>query len=462
MDEDMKNAVNTDQKLAILPSNNLAQDTVVSHDTESGEWTALLHDSDPAIPQTSKDDPKIDKATNAETLPPTEIVDAPESADDIVNKLAHFTGPNEEERPYGLCVPDITLYMPVGTDLDNAKTLEATYRTHAVALFEAFKSMQMKTFYALYSQFQGSFTAPVLKLLAEPCMANWVEDTDWEIYKELLTLVNNVVRTAIPQKIFEQFKKITQTLEDFIRKVLKPLPDWVVEARLRPASAFLRLVDQALRTNMTCHAAASILNNDADVKTMESDWAKMVEAERIVRRELPCRSALAIQLLKTEIVNLVRGKEPSSMPAPNDPVDEMGIFDHWVRWLDRLPSRFPDVTARNLLISTSAVASAAIRDITLNGGEGFGGWWVLVTFVEEYLRWNAERGGFYRRPASGPQQAKTVTSSDRRPVYQNGLLGHDGTDDSGISIRDESYDSIIIHDKQPSILAEHSVNLNMA
>ncbi|KAJ6264813.1 hypothetical protein Dda_0965 [Drechslerella dactyloides] len=461
MDEDLKNAVATEPKLAILPSNNITQDSVLSHDTESGEWTALLHDSDPAIPQPSKDEPKVDKANTLEVLQSTDTADTTESADDVVNKLAFFSNPNEDERPFGLCIPDITLYMPAGTDIDNAKTLEASYRTHAVALFEAFKSMQMKTFYALYSQFQGSFTVPVMKLLSNPSMANWVEDTDWEIYKELLTLVNNVVRTAIPQKIFEQFKKTTQTLEDHIRKVLKPLPMWVVEARLRPASAFLRLVDQALRTNMTCHAAASILNNDADVKTMESDWAKMVEPERIVRRELPCKSPLAIQLLRTEIVNLVRGREPSALPAPNDPVDEMGIFDHWVRWLDRLPSRFPDVTARNLLIATSAVASAAIRDITLAGGEGFGGWWVLVTFVEEYLRWNAERGGFFRRPASGPQQPATAPP-ERRTLYQTGLLGNDGTDDSGISIRDDSYDSIIIHDKQSGILGEHAVNINIA
>ncbi|EWC45073.1 hypothetical protein DRE_06212 [Drechslerella stenobrocha 248] len=457
VDEDLKNSFQTEPKLAILPSNGLDS---ISHETESGEWTALLHDSDPAVPQVPKEDAKVEQASLLETLPSTETPDDVESADDVVNKMAQFLNPAEEEHPSGLCVPDITRYMPVGTDIDNAKTLEATYRTHAVALFEAFKSMQMKTFYALYTQFQGSFTAPVLKLLADPSMSNWVEDTDWEIYKELLTLVNNVVRTAIPHKIFDQFKKTVQTLEEHIRKVLKPLPDWVVEARLRPASAFLRLVDQALRTNMTCHAAASILNNDADVKTMESDWANMVEAERIVRRELPCKSPLAIQLLRTEIVHLVRGKEPSSMPAPNDPVDEMGIFDHWVRWLDRLPTRFPDVSARNLLISTSAVASAAIRDITLNGGEGFGGWWVLVTFVEEYLRWNAERGGFFRRPALGPQVA--AAASDRRVFLQAGLPGNDGTDDSGISIRDDSYDSIIIHDKQPGILAEHSIHGNIA
>ncbi|KAF3211547.1 hypothetical protein TWF679_006351 [Orbilia oligospora] len=456
LDEDLKNSVAGDPKVNILPSNNISQDA--SHETEGGEWTALLQDSDPAGPPIPKDDDKAGRAASVETLQPLENIDEEpetESADDLLNKMATFLSPSDEERPFGISVPDITLYMPAGTDMDNARTLEATYRTHALALFEAFKTMHMKMFYNLYTQFQGSFTAPVLKLLTDPSMVNWVEDTDWEIYKELLGLVNNCVKTAIPPKIFEQFKKLVHNLDESVRKSLQPLPDHVVEARLRPVSAFCRLVDQALRTNMTCHAAASILNNDADVKTMESDWVNMVEAERIVRRELPCRSPLAIQLLRTEIVSLVRGKEPNSMPTSQDGPDENGIFDHWVRWLDRLPSRFPEVSARNILIGTSAVASAAIRDITLSGGEGFGGWWVLVTFVEEYLRWNAERGGFLRRVAQGPHQS--VSASDAviqdRSFYQRGTH-NDGTDDSGISIRDDSYDSIIIQEKHSAILAD--------
>ncbi|KAF3925992.1 hypothetical protein ABW20_dc0107419 [Dactylellina cionopaga] len=459
LDEDLKNSVAAETKVPILPSNNVALDNV-SHDAEGGEWTALLQDSDPAVAPTSKDESKVARDESTESPPPTDMNEI-ESADDIVNKMASFLGPTEEERPYGICVPDITQYMPAGTDMDNAKTLEATYRTHAVALFEAFKTMHMKMFYNLYTQFQGSFTAPILKLLCEPSMVNWVEDTDWEIYKELLGLVNNCVKTAIPPKIFDQFKKLVGTLEELARKSLQPLPDHVVEARLRPVSAFCRLVDQALRTNMTCHAAASILNNDADVKTMESDWVKMVEAERIVRRELPCKSSLAIHLLRTEIVNLVRGREISAMPA-QDVADENGIFDHWVRWLDRLPSRFPEVTARSFLIGTSAIASAAIRDITLSGGEGFGGWWVLVTFVEEYLRWNAERGGFLRRVATGPHET-TISARQNAPqtrtFYQRAGHNNEGTDDSGISIRDDSYDSILIQDKHSSILADHSLHL---
>ncbi|EPS45688.1 hypothetical protein H072_327 [Dactylellina haptotyla CBS 200.50] len=458
MDEDLKNSVAIDPKVPILPSNNVGQD-ILSHDPEGGEWTALLHDSDPTLALTAKDDGKATAAALLETPIPADSNEN-ESPDDLVNKMASFLTPAEEERPFGICVPDITQYMPAGTDMDNAKTLEATYRTHAVALFEAFKTMHMKMFYNLYTQFQGSFTAPVLKLLAEPSMVNWVEDTDWEIYKELLGLVNNCVKTAIPPKIFEQFKKLVSSLEDLVRKSLQPLPDHVIEARLRPVSAFCRLVDQALRTNMTCHAAASILNNDADVKTMESDWVKMVEAERIVRRELPCKSALAIQLLRTEIVNLVRGREPTALPGSQEVADENGIFENWIRWLDRLPSRFPEITARSFLIGTSAVASAAIRDITLSGGEGFGGWWVLVTFVEEYLRWNAERGGFLRRAASGPVQAAgtVVDTSAQASFFQRTGANLDGTDDSGISIRDDSYDSIMIGDKHSGVL-DHQLHL---
>ncbi|KAF3935638.1 hypothetical protein ABW19_dt0205666 [Dactylella cylindrospora] len=451
-EDDSKSHISTDLKVPILPSNNIGQDTV-PQEPAPGEWTSLLQDSDPIGPPPQGTIEVVEKLPAAPVNQPIKLDSAVVSPDELIQELVCFLSPAEELRP-DMTLPKIFDYVPPDTDSDNVRMLEATYRTHALQLIESFKTMNMKIFHKLWVQFQGHFTAPILKLLSDPRIADWIEDADWELYKELLTMVQNCVKTVIPPKVFDQFRRLSTNLESHIRDSLTPLPDHVIEARVRPAAVFCKLLEQALRTNMTCHAAARILGNEADVQTMETDWQTMVKAEKIVQRELPCKHPLATQILRDEIVNLVSGREPAALPGPLDLPDENGIFDHWVRWLDRLPLRFPGVPARTLLMSVSSVASAAIRDITLNGGEGFGGWWVLVTFVEEYLRWNAERGGFFQRQPFGPRKpaptADTISIQNDNPTLDGSIHQyvsahtHDSNDDSGISLRDDSYDNIIL------------------
>jgi len=71
-----------------------------------------------------------------------------------------------------------------------------------------------------------------------------------------------------------------------------------------------------------------------------------------------------------------------------------GVLDQWAMWLCKLPERFPRVPPRVFLWCMESVGAGALRDITVAGGEGFGAWWVVRCWMDEWMGWIAEKGGF--------------------------------------------------------------------
>lgn len=165
-----------------------------------------------------------------------------------------------------------------------------------------------------------------------------------------------------------------------------------------------------------------------------------------MERELPCGDVLAEQILREEIVNLLspeskfpnggtNGESPTTrgnnatLPRKrartdlagnsNPPtfasfeqgseLDQMGldgqlsasdgtsmtqgVLDQWAMWLCKLPERFPNVPPRVFLWCMESVGAGALRDITVAGGEGFGAWWVVRCWMDEWMGWIAEKGG---------------------------------------------------------------------
>ena len=163
---------------------------------------------------------------------------------------------------------------------------------------------------------------------------------------------------------------------------------------------------------------------------MRSDWLRFVSPKTIVQRELPCGEPLAEQILRDEVISLLspetkfsNGGQNGDSPGPprkrartdNPPTfssafeetqqeDQLppsdagsmtqGVLDQWAMWLCKLPERFPKVPPRVFLWCMESVGAGALRDITVAGGEGFGAWWVVRCWMDEWMGWIAEKGGF--------------------------------------------------------------------
>ena len=85
---------------------------------------------------------------------------------------------------------------------------------------------------------------------------------------------------------------------------------------------------------------------------------------------------------------------PTNTEAVHVPLMIEGSIDKWADWLSSIPPRFPDLPPRALLWALSSIETAALKEITAGDGQSFSAWWVVRCWVDEWVAWLAERGGF--------------------------------------------------------------------
>ena len=321
-------------------------------------------------------------------------------------------------------LPTLTNFLPQGTDPDASNALIALYRTHCISVIDCFRFCKERMFWHHFTAFHGTLTVPVQKLLSHPSIAAWIKECDWLMYQKMIRFVSPLALQVVPPKVIDTFRNISTKLVSHISNTFQNHPQHVREAKIGPASIFAGLIDRLLRVNTTAHAAANMLTNDANRDQMWHDWVCYVRPVGVVESALPCEGyRRTLQILLLEIGELLgplrsmayQGMQPIFVNAQNDPgpssnhtgysdLDDSstsGVLDRWTTFLHDLPARFPGVDARLLIWCVGEVSSACIRDITMAQAVSFGSWWVTKVWVDEMLRWIAEKGGFLEcRPSS--------------------------------------------------------------
>jgi regulatory factor X, other len=211
---------------------------------------------------------------------------------------------------------------------------------------------------------------------------------------------------------------------------------------------------------------------------MRLDWLRFVSPKAIVQRELPCGEALAESILRDEVVNLLspetkfsngqNGDSPTirnrldnstslrkrprtenigpptfssfetnpstefpesmtttmeQLPPSDGASMTQGVLDQWAMWLCKLPERFPRVPPRVFLWCMESVGAGALRDITVAGGEGFGAWWVVRCWMDEWMGWIAEKGGFLDMDSYTELTGNIIHNERSESAATTGLLG---------------------------------------
>ena len=323
-----------------------------------------------------------------------------------------------ENEPIDL--PNINLYLPTGTDQDTAAALTALYRSNCTSLIDCVRFCREKPFFHLFTSFHGTLTVPVQKLLINPAMAPWIKECDWLMYQKMIRVVAPLTLQVVPKQVVDFLKAISKKLGSQIRTSFASHPAHVIEAKLGPATIFANLLDRTLRVNLAAHAAANILCNNANRDQMYDEWIMNVEPVKIVQNELPnCGYSEVLHIMHNEIRGLLEplgiswGANLEAQPTAN--VSTEGVLDRWTNFLTSLPERFPKADARMIMSCVNGVATAALRDITMNGGKSFGSWWITKLWLDEMLAWLAEKGGFMNHTAP------TQPFSDLSNVSMNGF-----------------------------------------
>ncbi len=358
-----------------------------------------------------------------------------------------------------LVLPRIEPFLPNGTDPDAAKSLAALYRAHCTSLVECIRYCKGKTFFHLFTSFQGTLTMPVQKLFGNPSLAQWIEECDFVLYQRMMRIISSLTLQVVPKTVLDMLRDISERLVAHIRVSFQGQPMHVVRAKEAPATIFAGLLDRALRVNLTAHAAANMLSNPANRDQMYLDWITLVRVRKVAE-SVPVRGMDdVVNLLITQLRDLLDPVDVAwdveSMTVYGEYAARTGrrlegssavdgsasnVLDRWVNLLQSLPGCFPYASHRDIVWCVQRVGTAVMRDLTIQQGKSFGSWWVTKCWIDEMVAFLAEQGGFLRQTSSqqdfvsnGPGNGMTQKNAPvGRDLSRQGPRYSGGSDDSGL------------------------------
>ncbi|KAF2966718.1 hypothetical protein GQX73_g6826 [Xylaria multiplex] len=402
--------------------------------------STVLNTGKPALPSPQTNQPSegplasASIGTRAHSLYNQPDVSSIDQLDSSTSKtMLHLAFPKDGDDQFDqsqqLILPRIEPFLPSGTDPDSAKSLTALYRSHCTSLVECIRYCKEKTFFHLYTSFQGTLTMPVQKLFANPSLAPWIEQCDFVLYQRMARIIAGLTLQVVPKTVLDTLRNISERLVAHIREAFQGQPRHVVRAKEAPATIFAAILDRALRVNLTAHAAANMLANPANRNSMYMDWITMVRIRKIAE----CVPTRGMDDLVQVLLNDMRGLlDPTNVPweiecltlygdmaqqnSQNPHTDAsntdnpQNMLDRWVQFLCSLPNRFPYSTPADIVWCVQRVGTEVMRDLTIAQGKSFGSWWVTKCWIDEMVAFLAEQGGFMQSRSSTPMTDETKRS----------------------------------------------------
>ncbi|ODQ78735.1 hypothetical protein BABINDRAFT_29343, partial [Babjeviella inositovora NRRL Y-12698] len=288
---------------------------------------------------------------------------------------------NASDLDMPLVLPPLHPYLPPGTDYDAADTLASLYKSHCTALFEALRYMQVKKLFYYLSSFNSTLTAPVQKLYTCDALLAWVERADLVTYRAIVKMLTKLSLQNVPTAVLQQLKSVGDTFPRRLEESLAHMPKTVVAAKGRAARAFANLLARLVKVIETGQACLRVLASSSDRQAMLADWNGL-NFNELILRELPCsieNGSKVLNVLTRDVPHLL---EDASALAP------------YSGYLLDLAAKFADTNPRLYLLISSNLLTVCLREISMAGGPSFGSWWLVRCWVDEYMNWELELGGF--------------------------------------------------------------------
>ncbi|CCG23350.1 Rfx1 DNA binding protein [Candida orthopsilosis Co 90-125] len=339
-------------------------------------------------------------------------------------------------------LPPIYSYLPKDTDRDIADTLSSLYKVHINTVFESLRFMQLKRLFSSFNNFNSILSTPVSKLYTADSVLEWVKECDLIMYKKMIRMLSKLhMQYMMPQDNINQLKTIafnyTRTLGNSI--INSRNSKNFIAMKLKMAKHFVNLLNRLIKVIETGSTASRILNDDNEKQSMLNDWQKLNFTD-LVSRDVLCADESNVNMLifisTEEVVKLL--ETPS--------VEEDSPMQVYADFISDLPSRFPRTNARMFLLLSSNLLTSILREISLNSGEGFGAWWIVRCWVDEYLAWTMEVGGFfqdeliaYLKEGQAAQQGEeTMELQKQEEMYQSQPVGDAGSQEQEYNLSAET------------------------
>lgn len=287
-----------------------------------------------------------------------------------------------------LNLPSIYSYLPRNyDDHDIADTLHLLNRVHCTSIFELMRYMQVEKMFQSFPLMPALTSGPVFKLYTSEIVQGWVRDCDLVMYRAMLKMLNRLVLQNVPKEILHALQDITKNyVEKLSATLTSKYPKQFVVMKLKVARQFVQLLKRLLRCVDTGVNASKVLSTASERSAMLNDWSKL-DLRDIVLRDIPCAvegTDFLIELLETRLVTLFE-ETPQERP----------VLAKYSAFLFELPSFFPRVNPWLFSLLLSNLLTSCIREMSLTGSRSFKSWWIVRCWVDEFVSWSFELGGFF-------------------------------------------------------------------
>ncbi|KAH3671201.1 hypothetical protein WICMUC_004718 [Wickerhamomyces mucosus] len=332
-------------------------------------------------------------------------------------------------------IPSIRPYLQLAVDKDVSDNLYALYNSYCSSIFESLRYMQLKKLFNILATFESSLPSSVMKLYTSESVIQWIIDSDRVTYKSIIKMLANLALQEIPHHVLQQLKQVSITFPEKVSSSLTLLPTQLVLEKLALAKHFSQLIARLVRVAETAQSASRVLTHNLDRELMYEDWCKYVNVDKIALKELPCDGEnyrTAVEILQVKVPELLK----------REMLNE-SVITEWGIYISKLPHLFRGVPPRLYLLCTSALLTSALREISLAGGGGFGAWWVTRCWIDEWVGWCAELGGFLDPEVeAGP----LLTNIDQNQISSEGTDksprgGEDEKDKKKVDLMDSQFGS---------------------
>lgn len=289
-----------------------------------------------------------------------------------------------------IVLPSIYPYLPQDTDYDIADTLYSLYKVHCSSIFEFLRYMQVEKLLSTFSSFNGILTVPVFKLYTEDSVTSWVDKCDSIMFKNMVKMLTKIHMQLVPESIIQQLKEVSKHYVDCLTQSLQnKVSKKFLMMKIKNARKFSLILGRLVKVLESGGAVARILESVQDKQAMISDWLKL-DLNEIILREVPWSKEnvdVLLDIFTNSFVQILRNLIGKNAHEIMHSIAELII---------QVPSHIVGVNPRFFTLVFGNLFTTCLREISLNGGQGFGIWWIMRCWIDEYIAWYFELSGYFQ------------------------------------------------------------------
>lgn len=287
--------------------------------------------------------------------------------------------------------PNLEKYLPLdqSVDPDIASSVNSLYQVYCNTLFENIRFMKFDDLPSTLQSFSSSsISSKMYNLFISEELFKWVHQSDLLTHKALTKMLSSLIVDfdEIPDVVFNKLSDFSKEYMNMVQQSTMDLPLPMVTFKKSVAHAFSRLVRRLVKVIDTSKRISSILSKQENRSAMLFVWEQNVRVSDLISQEFSFfnHSALERDLQELFSVHLLE------LLKKADGEFDLIVFVKAV--FEVLSNR--NIPPRLLVLTFNSFTAACTKELLTSSSEQLCLWYMFKAFLDEWVFWYAEVGGF--------------------------------------------------------------------